>query len=223
MRSNCDKFYCVNENSRPRGHYLTIFVVLSLLVPPFLRPSADTSGGGRGISEYAYGLTLESESHGSALGAFYSFFFTSSVRGLVQGKVLNVAEGLPVVDAWTGRIYETGGTNLVLVPIVAGITYHPFEGRIANNFSPLVAVGLGPTLILNLAEEGGFFDQWRNVETRFYGGAFAGAGVEIPIRARSFMTIILGYDFLPMGRSVDGREHYSGTVLKFMFGRSSRR
>ncbi|MFQ6615596.1 MAG: hypothetical protein ACE5HZ_02345 [Fidelibacterota bacterium] len=177
----------------------------------------------RNFREVTYGITVESESHGSALGGFYWFRLTPSFRGLVQGKILNVAEGLPLVDAWTGRVYETGGANLVLVPVIGGVTYHPFEGKIANNFSPLLILGLGPTLILDLAEEGTFFEQWGNMETRVYPGAFTGMGVELPIGARSFMTIILGYDILPMGKTVDGRKHFSGTVLKFMYGRRTKR
>lgn len=221
LKSKCDKFYDVKKIFRPRGYSLKVLYALFVIIPPVLGSSPDSSSPALNFREYAYGLTVESESHGSAIGAFYSFRIKPALRGLVQAKILNVAEGLPLVDTWTRRVYETGSANLVLVPVTGGVTYHPFEGQIANNFSPLLVLGLGPTFILNLAEERNFFDQWRHMETRVYPGAFGGVGVELPIGAGSFMTVILGYDFLPMGRPVDGREHYSGTVLKFMFGRRS--
>lgn len=224
MGRDCDKFLDVNRWRRPRGTNRLIFpALLPLVIPMFLRSSPDSLGIGQRFREHAYGVSIESESHGSALGAFYSIRVGPMMKVLVHAKILNIAEGLPLVDTWTGRVFETGGANLVLLPLIGGITYHPFEGKIANNFSPLMAFGLGPTLILDLAEIGDFFDQWRNMESRIHAGAFGGVGVEIPVGASSFMTVMLGYDYLPMGRTVDGRTHYSGTVLKFMYGRRWRR
>lgn len=202
---------------------MTVFLALSLVLPAGVRSSPDSTQLVHRFQETGYGLTVESETNGSALGAFYWFEITTNVRGLVQGKILNIAEGLPLVDTWTGRVYETSSSNLVLLPVIGGMTYHPFEGKIANNFSPLLVLGLGPTLILDLAEEGKFLDQWRHMESRVYPGGFAGIGVELPIGGRSFMTVIVGYDILPMGRTVDGRKHFSGTVLKFMYGRRTKR
>ncbi|MFQ6673618.1 MAG: hypothetical protein ACE5GH_02390 [Fidelibacterota bacterium] len=164
----------------------------------------------------SYGFSIESESRGSAVGAFYSLNLGEKFQGFIAGKILKVSEGLPVIDPWTGAVRSTGSSNLALIPLIGGAKYHPFVGEIANNFSPFVAVGVGPTVILDFPEKS---DQRKNLRTHLYIGAFAGVGVDFLMSASTYFSLALGYDFLPMGRTVDNRRHYNGTVLKFMFGK----
>jgi len=176
------------------------------------------------IYNSSYGFSLESESNGSAFGAFYSFNVKRKIQLFFHAKVLDIVGDaeFPVFDWYTGTYYKTNTKNLLLLPIFGGVKYHHFEGQIANNFSPYVTCTLGPNLIIDLPERVGFIKQWKNVQTFLSSGVFVGIGVDFMIQTSTYFSVAMGYDLLPMGREVDGERDYSGTVVKFMIGRIRR-
>ena len=174
------------------------------------------------IHDSSYGLSLESESYGSAFGGFYSYNMKNKFQLFIHGKILDIVgeAEFPVYDWYTGRYYKTNTSNLILMPLFGGVKYHPFMGQIANNFSPYIMVTAGPTMILNLKDRVGFFKQWDEVELLYSAGGFIGFGLDFLIQYNSYISVAFGYDILPMGRKVDERSDYSGTVLKFMIGKN---
>ncbi len=176
---------------------------------------------GYGLYDASYGFSLESESHGSALGGFYSFAVKNKIQFFVQGRVVDIAGDaeFPVYDWYTGTFYKANTKNLFLLPVFGGVKYHAFAGQIANNFSPFVMFIAGPTIILDLPERVGFVEQWKHLHTMFSGGAFSGVGLDFLVRRTSIFSIVIGYDFLPMGRTVDEERDYSGMIIKFMIGK----
>ena len=217
----------MNRYRRPRSKIVSAFLVIVffILTVPFV--FADTPLGYT-ISKASFGLSLEAQRHGSALGGFYAVGMRNKFQVFAQGKILNIVGDteFPVVDWYTGWVYKTKGKNLILLPVTGGFKFHPFIGQIANNFSPLLMVSAGPTFVLDLKENVGFVEQWKNLHTTVTFGAFVGIGIDFLVGANSYFGIILGYDVLPMSlsmdRVVDERRDYSGTVLKFMFGRRQR-
>lgn len=224
VQIECDKFPCMNRKFQAWKNLSAVVLIVFLIFPSIIQAFADTSGGFR-IRGSSYGFSLESESHGSALGGFYSFGVRSKLQVFLQGRILDVAgeAEYPVYDYYYGRWYKTkSSVNLFLLPLFGGLKFHPFEGKIANNFSPFLMCTAGPTVILDLPEGQGFIEQWKSLNTMFTIGGFIGIGIDFMIQSTTYASIVFGYDFLPMGREVDGHKDYSGNVIKFMIGRKRR-
>ena len=90
------------------------------------------------------GFSLETGDFGSGLSVFFSRPFNTNFQLLGQFKMMDVTgeAEMPVIDYWSGFVYKANPFNLWLMPAFAGIKYHPFIGRIANNFSLLNISGL---------------------------------------------------------------------------------
>lgn len=209
----------MKRQCRRRSSRWAVLLYSSILFLPTVRLTPQLAPGFN-IYEPSYGFSIESESHGSALGSFYTFGIAHKFQLSIHGKLIDIVgkDEFPVYDWYSGQYYKVNTKNLLLLPVFGGVKYHPFVGQIANNFSPFVMLTAGPIVILDLPERGGFLEQWKKLQTMVNGGAFIGFGCDFLIRAGSYMAIVFGYDFLPMGQTVDGRKNYSGTVVKFMIG-----
>ena len=113
-----------------------------------------------------------------------------------------------------------------MFPIYAKVRYLPFEGKIANNFSPFVELKLGPNIAIDGDEDSRKFkNRWKNAPSyTSYGGQIV-FGVAFLQMSGAIISPSIGYEFLPMGRSIDGRSNYDGTTMNvtFTFGNSRRR
>ena len=113
-----------------------------------------------------------------------------------------------------------------MFPIYAKIRYLPFEGKIANNFSPFIELKLGP----NFAIDGDgdarrFADRWKGAPSHTsYGGQIV-MGAAFLQMSGAVISPSIGYEFLPFGQSIDGRRSYDGTTINvtFTFGNSRRK
>lgn len=220
VHTQCDKLSAVKKNCRPRSGAAAGLVAVFSVFFNFASAVSDTPRDFEINGSY-YGLSLESQSHGSAFGGFYSFPIKKKIQAFFQGRILDIAgeAEYPVYDWYTGTYYKANTRNLLLLPVSAGVKFHPFLGKIANNFSPFAMFTAGPTVILDLPERAGFVEQWKNLHTMLSGGAFIGIGLDFFVRPGSFMGMVIGYDYLPMGREVDGRRDYSGMIIKFLIGK----
>ena len=121
-------------------------------------------------------------------------------------------------DYYTGRAYKFNNINLLLFPLFSGIKYYPFVGKIANNFSPFLSIKAGPILILDGAESGSFKQKWYdNVQYYHSWGGFFGLGGDVLTSNNTILTVRVGYDMLPMPQKIDGRNKYSGALVRFGF------
>lgn len=119
-------------------------------------------------------------------------------------------------DYYTGRSYKFNNINLLLLPIFSGIKYYPFVGKIANNFSPFFSIKIGPILILDGAESGSFKQTWYdNLQYHHSWGGFFGLGGDVLTSNNTILTVRVGYDMLPMPQEIDGRNKYSGALVRF--------
>ena len=119
-------------------------------------------------------------------------------------------------DYYTGRSYKFNNINLLLLPLFSGIKYYPFVGKIANNFSPFFSIKIGPILILDGAESGSFKQTWYdNLQYHHSWGGFFGLGGDVLTSNNTILTVRVGYDMLPMPQEIDGRNKYSGALVRF--------
>ena len=125
---------------------------------------------------------------------------------------------LPVYNPYTGNSFNVGDKALIMFPIYAKIRYLPFEGKIANNFSPFIEFKAG----VNYSVDGNgnartFRGRWSNaIGYGSYGGQFV-VGVNFPqINGTSIITSI-GFESLPMPHKVDGRDNYDGMTLNISY------
>ena len=135
-------------------------------------------------------------------------------------------EELPVYNPYTGNSFNVGDKALIMFPIYAKIRYLPFEGKIANNFSPFIELKLGP----NFAIDGDgdarrFADRWKGAPSHTSYGCQIVMGAAFLQMSGAVISPSIGYEFLPFGQSIDGRRSYDGTTINvtFTFGNSRRK
>ena len=86
---------------------------------------------------------------GFTTGAWGSAFFLwgTGIKGRFIGfemKFIDVKDGeMPAINYYTGRPINIGDDALIMFPLFAKIRYLPFEGMIANNFSPFIEFKAG--------------------------------------------------------------------------------
>lgn len=167
------------------------------------------------------GFSLETGDFGSGLSVFFSRPFNTNFQLFGQFKMMDVTgeAEMPVIDYWSGFVYKANPFNLWLMPAFAGIKYHPFIGRIANNFSPYAMFAAGPVLIVDVPEYGKFSQKIRNTESTYNGGFVLGAGIDFMMQPGRVLSLFMGYDHIRVGDVVPGRKYYGGTVFKIMVGR----
>ena len=68
------------------------------------------------------------------------------------------------------------------------------------------------------AENGSFKQKWYDkVEYYRSWGGFFGIGADIINSNNTILTVRVGYDELPMPQKIDGRNKYSGALVRFGF------
>ncbi|HIB79284.1 MAG TPA: hypothetical protein EYO54_03555 [Candidatus Marinimicrobia bacterium] len=118
-----------------------------------------------------------------------------------------------------------GDKALFMVPLFGTVRWLPFEGKIANNFSPFVEMKLGPILAVDGDEDTRkFSNRWGKAGTIMTYGIQVAFGVAFLQMGGSTISPSIGYEYLPMGKEVDGRTNYNGTVVNitFTFGNNRR-
>jgi len=121
---------------------------------------------------------------------------------------------IPVYNQYTGQYINVGDKALILLPVYATMRWLPFEGKIANNFSPFVQVKGGPLLAIDGNEEYRKFNKrWRKAPTFTSYGAQIVIGVSFLQMGGSSISPSIGFEFLPMGQTVDDKKQYDGTTI----------
>ncbi|HIB34133.1 MAG TPA: hypothetical protein EYO27_03855 [Candidatus Marinimicrobia bacterium] len=133
-------------------------------------------------------------------------------------------EELPVYNYYTGQYLNVGDRALFMVPVFGTVKWLPYEGKIANNFSPFVELKLGPVLAVDGKEEfQKWSKRWGKASTIItYGGQIV-FGILFLQTGGSAISPSIGYEFLPMGIEVDGRKNYSGAAINITFSMSPSR
>ena len=132
---------------------------------------------------------------------------------------------LPGYNQFTGQTLNVGDKALFMVPIFGTVRWLLFEGKIANNFSPFMEMKLGPILAVDGIEDTRkFSNRWGKAGTIMTYGIQVAFGVAFLQMGGSTISPSIGYEYLPMGKEVDGRTNYNGTVVNiaFTFGNNRR-
>ena len=132
---------------------------------------------------------------------------------------------LPGYNQFTGQPLNVGDKALFMVPLFGTVRWSLFEGKIANNFSPFMELKLGPILAVDGIEDTRkFSNRWGKAGTIMTYGIQVAFGVAFLQMGGSTISPSIGYEYLPMGKEVDGRTNYNGTVVNiaFTFGNDRR-
>ena len=176
---------------------------------------------GQEFSSFSYsGFGLDVGESGSGLSYNRTWFKNKKLYFIGEIRVFDAKHPDEIImqDYYTGRAYKFNNINLLLLPLFSGLKYYPFVGKIANNFSPFINIKFGPIFILDGAENGSFKQKWYD-KVEYYRslGGFFGIGADIINSNNTILTVRVGYDELPMPQKIDGRNKYSGALVRFGF------
>lgn len=125
-----------------------------------------------------------------------------------------------VYDNWTNQYVTISGQNLLFIPALVGFNYHPFAGKIANNFSPFVTIRGGLNFSIDGKEGDGSYKKiWRKAETQWSSFAFFGGGIEFRWYNQSSVALHIGADIIKLRKEADQKKDYSGLLIHISFNR----
>ena len=106
------------------------------------------------FSNNRYGAGLDIGSKGS--GFFFNYLIGNMEKNLdvvFEARYFDIKgeTEMYVYDYWTNQYTTISGQNLILMPFMVGVNYHPFAGQIANNFSPFITIRGGTTFAIDLS------------------------------------------------------------------------
>ncbi len=174
------------------------------------------------VNSTKHGVGLNVGNRGS--GIFYHRHIKSyeniKLGATIRWLDIRPPEEIPSYNYYTGQYENPNTVSLALFPLFGTIDYYPFEGKIANNFSPYISVKLGPILILNAdANIKSFFERWFNADSEFTYGGNIGIGVEFRQPGRIHYSVEFSYDLIPLKNIIDDYDNLNGTVLSFSIHR----
>ena len=172
-------------------------------------------------TRFGAGLDVGSRGSGIFLNYLYgnnkkNFDIIGEVRYFdIKGETESI-----VYDNWTRQYITISGQNLLFIPALVGFNYHPFAGKIANNFSPFVTIRGGLNLSIDGREGDGSYKKiWRKAETQWSPIAFFGGGVEFRWYNQSSVALHIGADIIKLKKEADQKKDYSGLLIHISFNR----
>jgi len=170
----------------------------------------------------SYGLGIDIGSKGSGLFFNYIFGKSDKVNFLGEFRYFDIKgeTEMYVYDYWSNQYSTISGQNLILLPILAGINYHPFAGKIANNFSPFITLRGGATLAIDGKEGNGSYRyKWGTAKTHWSPAWFIGAGIEFRWQNSTSILLHIGSDILELRKEADNNQSYSGMLIHIAFNK----
>ena len=166
------------------------------------------------IANNRYGAGIDIGSKGS--GFFFNYLIGNIEKNLdvvFEARYFDIKgeTEMYVYDYWTNQYTTISGQNLILMPFMVGVNYHPFAGEIANNFSPFITIRGGTTFAIDGKEGSGSYKQkWSKAETHWSPAGFVGAGIEFRWYNQTSVVLHIGSDILKLSQQADNRDDYSG-------------
>jgi hypothetical protein len=186
-------------------------VFLAIVVLILFTSSLSGIGG-----DFSAGLDIGTE--GSGIFVAYSYRPSDSFGYGVEMRFfdLRATDEIVVYDYYTGTYKTKNQISLVMLPLLANVTYFPFEGKIANNFSPFFRLKGGPVIVLDGDEDiKNYFDRWGKPKTHVTLGGNVGIGALFRMPGNISFAVGLGYDIFLMPEKIDGKKDYSGLLIEF--------
>ena len=175
------------------------------------------------FSNNRYGAGLDIGSKGS--GFFFNYLIGNMEKNLdvvFEARYFDIKgeTEMYVYDYWTNQYTTISGQNLILMPFMVGVNYHPFAGQIANNFSPFITIRGGTPLAIDGKEGSGSYKQkWIKAKTHWSPAGFVGVGIEFRWYSQTSVVLHIGSDILKLSEQADDRDDYSGLLIHIAFNR----
>ena len=145
-----------------------------------------------------------------------------SLNGEIRFYDIKASDETIVYNYYSGQYQSVGGKSLFMVPLFFGANYYMFNGKIENNFSPFITLRFGGVLSVNGKESGNFRQRWDNPDTQITPGAFLGAGIGFKMVGQTSVSVMIGYEVLPLYQEFDGMDDYSGRLIHISFNRRAK-
>ena len=190
------------------------FIVLLAFIPVLLLSQVE-------FSHQGFGLDIGSKGSGFFYNRMYSNL-TNSVNFIGEFRFYDIKgpDETIVFNNYSGQQYTVGGQNLILLPSFIGVNFHPFINKIENNFSPFISIRSGPIFAIDGKENANSFkDKWSNTKNHWSIGGFFGGGLEFRWLNSTSISILFGFDYLPLSKFADGSKDYSGILLHVAFNK----
>ena len=174
-------------------------------------------------SNKRYGAGLDIGSKGSGIFFNYlsgnvekNFDFVGEIRYFdIKGDTESI-----VYDYWTNQYVTISGQNLLFIPMFVGFNYHPFVGKIANNFSPFITFRGGLNFSIDGKEgNGSYKETWGKADTQWSTAGFIGGGIEFRWYNQSSIALHIGSDIIKLKKKADQKTDYSGLLIHISFNR----
>jgi hypothetical protein len=170
-----------------------------------------------------YGAGIDIGSKGS--GFFFNYLIGNNAKNLdiiSEARYFDIKGDteMYVYDYWTNQYTTISGQNLILMPILIGVNYHPFAGKIANNFSPFITIRGGTNFAIDGKDTNGSYKKkWSKAKTHWSPAGFVGGGIDFRWLNQSSMVLHIGYDILKLSQKADNVDDYSGLLIHIAFNR----
>lgn len=174
---------------------------------------------------------ISSAKHGAGLnvgdrgaGIFYHRHIKSyeniKIGTTIRWFDIRPPEEIPSYNYYTGQYENKNTISLAIFPLFGTINFYPFEGKIANNFSPYISAKLGPVLVIDAdANIKSFSERWFNADSKFTYGGNIGIGVEFRQPGKFHYSVEFSYDLIPLSSVIGNYSNLNGTVLSFSIHR----
>ncbi len=154
---------------------------------------------------------------GSGFGAFMALPFGSiyHVGAILDAYFLRDSKQFDYVDPYTGGLYSINDVNDVYIfDFMLTLKRRLFAEDMHDSFRPFIAGGFGPVFGMNFPEDDRFKDQR---ELSF--GGFVGAGADVSVDRKFFISVRAQYRVLPFSKPLGERSNHSMFELRFEIGK----
>ena len=165
-----------------------------------------------------YSIGLDIGTQGSGVNFNYNNKLTDNIGygATIRFFDIRATDELLVYDYYTGTYRSKNQVSLIMFPVFGYGSYYPFEGKIANNFSPFVRLSGGPIIVLDGDENiDSFSKRWKQAKSYAAIGGNIEFGVEFRMPGKVSFVAGMGFDYFPMPEKLDGKDDYSGVILQF--------
>ena len=163
------------------------------------------------------GLIFTMAETGSGFGVFYSIPFGSIFHdgATINAYFLRDSKQFDYQDPYTGYIYSVNNVNNVYIfDAMITLKRRLFAEDMHDSFRPFLTGGFGPVFGLNNPED----ERIPNQEEWSFGG-FVGAGADISVDKKFFISVRAQYRILPFTQRLGERSNHSMFELRFELGR----
>lgn len=101
-------------------------------------------------------------------------------------------------DRYGNSIIVDKVNRVFMMPLSIGVKYEMFKNEIEGNFSPVLNIGIAPTMVFTNPYEKNFFSALGYTQTHFAFGGYGGFGVNFRQSETVTMNINFNYYYLPL-------------------------